>query len=34
VLQEVTPEQVMEAARTVLDRRQSVTGWLRKEASQ
>ena len=33
-LQEVTPEQVMEAARLVLDRRQSVTGWLRKEASQ
>lgn len=34
VLQDVTPEQVMEAARKVLDRRQSVTGWLRKEASQ
>ncbi|MDP2085885.1 MAG: pitrilysin family protein [Gemmobacter sp.] len=34
VLQDVTPEQVMEAARTVLDRRQSVTGWLRKEAGQ
>lgn len=34
VLQEVTPEQVMEAARKVLDRRQSVTGWLRKEAGQ
>jgi zinc protease len=33
-LQAVTPEQVMEAARTVLDRRQSVTGWLRKEVSQ
>lgn len=34
VLQEVTPEQVMEAARMVLDRRQSVTGWLRTEAGQ
>ena len=34
VLQEVTPDQVMEAARKVLDKRQSVTGWLRKEASQ
>lgn len=34
VLQDVTPEQVMEAARAVLDRRQSVTGWLRKEAGQ
>jgi len=34
VLQAVTPEQVMEAARKVLDRRQSTTGWLRKEADQ
>lgn len=34
VLQDVTPDQVMEAARKVLDRRQSVTGWLRKEATQ
>jgi len=28
VLQEVTPEDVMEVARKVLDRRQAVTGWL------
>lgn len=34
VLQAVTPDQVMEAARKVLDRRQSTTGWLRKEADQ
>ena len=34
VLQSVTPEQVMEVARKVLDRRQSTTGWLRKEAAQ
>ena len=33
-LQAVTPDQVMEAARKVLDRRQSTTGWLRKEADQ
>lgn len=30
----VTPEDVMTAAREVLDRRKSVTGWLRKEATQ
>lgn len=34
VLQSVTPEQVIEAARKVLDRRQSTTGWLRKEIDQ
>ncbi|WP_323040261.1 pitrilysin family protein [Gemmobacter sp.] len=34
VLQSVTPEQVMEVARKVLDRRQSTTGWLRKETDQ
>jgi zinc protease len=28
VLQAVTPQDVMAAARAVLDRRQSVTGWL------
>ncbi|WP_211235190.1 M16 family metallopeptidase [Gemmobacter nectariphilus] len=33
-LEAVTPDQVMEAARKVLDRRQSTTGWLRKEADQ
>lgn len=31
VLQEVTPEDVMAVARKVLDRRQSVTGWLLPE---
>jgi len=33
-LQAVTPEDVMAAARDVLDRRQSVTGWLRREDGQ
>lgn len=33
-LQKVTPEAVMQAARKVLDRKQSTTGWLRKEADQ
>lgn len=31
VLQQVTPDDVMAAARKVLDRRQSVTGWLLPE---
>lgn len=34
VQQAVTPDEVMEAARKVLDRRQSTTGWLRKETTQ
>lgn len=34
VLQAVTPEQVMEAAKSVLNRKQSVTGWLQKETAQ
>jgi len=29
VLQAVTGEQIVEAARNVLDRKQSVTGWLK-----
>ena len=33
-LQAVTPEQVMEVARKVFDRKQSTTGWLRQEADQ
>jgi zinc protease len=31
VLDAVTEEQIMQAAREVFDRRQSVTGWLMKE---
>lgn len=34
VLQNVTPEAVMAAAKDVFDRKQSTTGWLRKEATQ
>lgn len=34
VLQSVTPEDVMAAAVEVLDKRQSVTGWLEQEAAQ
>ena len=34
ILQSVTPDQVMEAARKVLDRKQSTTGWLRKDIDQ
>lgn len=34
VQQAVTPEDVMAAAKSVFDRRQSTTGWLRKEVSQ
>lgn len=34
VLQAVTPEQVMAAAKKILDRKQSVTGWLQKESAE